>query len=240
MPDAGQRLLSLARAAIQRYEMILPGDHIAVGVSGGKDSVALLVVLARLRAFFPAPFTLTAVTLDPCFDGVETDYTPVTRLCESLGVPHLVRRTRLWEVVFRERREPNPCSLCARMRRGALHRAAAQAGCNAVALGHHLDDVAETVWMNLLDGGSFGCFSPCCTLDRRQLRLIRPLVFAREREVAAAVRREGLPVVKSRCPADGCTNRQQTKELLASLSDRYGPVCDKLLRALQKAGVDGW
>ena len=144
MSDPMTPLLSLARAAVQRYDMIHENDRIAVGVSGGKDSLALLTVLARLRRFYPVPFSLVAVTLDPCFQGVETDYTPVTRLCDTLGVPHVVRRTKLWEVVFQQRGEANPCSLCARMRRGALHRAAQEAGCGVVALGHHKDDAAET------------------------------------------------------------------------------------------------
>lgn len=240
MSDPMTPLLSLARAAIQRYDMIQPNERIAVGVSGGKDSLALLTVLARLRAFYPVPYSLVAVTLDPCFHGVEADYTPVSRLCEALDVPYVVRRTRLWEVVFQQRQEANPCSLCARLRRGALHRAAQESGCTAVALGHHMDDAAQTLLMNLLDGGTLHCFSPKSYLDRRGLWLIRPLVFAGEEQIAASVARAGLPVVKSACPVDGCTNRQQTKELIAQLSPRYGAVSDKLLTAMQKSGLDGW
>ena len=127
-----QHILSLVRAAVQRYDMIAPDDHIAVGVSGGKDSVLLLAALSRLREFYPIPFSLTAITLDPGFGGEETDYSPVTALCGELGIPHLIRRTRLAEVVFGEREEQNPCSLCARMRRGALHKAAKEAGCGVV------------------------------------------------------------------------------------------------------------
>ena len=209
--------LSPLRAAVDKYSLLRPGDRVAVGVSGGKDSVALLVLLSRLRRFYPSPFTLTAITLDPCFQGNETDYTPIARLCEELQVPYVLRRTRLWEVVFQERRESNPCSLCARMRRGALHKAAVEEGCNVVALGHHLDDAAQTFMMNLL--------------------LIRPMVFLREQQIERFVRREGLPVVKSACPVDGNTHRQRMKELLAGLSETYGPVEEKIVAAMEKGGI---
>lgn len=240
LADDLQELLSLSRAAIQQYDMIAPNDRIAVGVSGGKDSLALLYVLARLRTFYPVPFTLTAITLDPCFGGKENDFSAVEALCETLEVPYILKRTRLYEVVFEERREPNPCSLCARMRRGALHKTAKEAGCNVVALGHHKNDAAETLWMNLLSGGRLDCFSPKTWLDRQELTLIRPLIFADERQIAAVVRREGWPVVKSACPVDGCTNRQRAKSQLAALSAEYGPLPDKFLTAMQKSGLSGW
>lgn len=233
-------LLSPVRAAVDQYRMIAPGDHIAVGVSGGKDSVALLVLLARLRRFYPAPFTLTAITLDPCFEGIETDYSPIAALCEQWEIPYVLKRTHLWETVFVERQEKNPCSLCARMRRGALHKAAVDAGCGVVALGHHEDDAAETFLMNLLSGGTLGCFSPKTTLDRRGLTLIRPLLYVRETDIAHAVQRESLPVVKSRCPVDGCTGRQQTKKLLHALSADYGPLTGKITAAMKKAHLSGW
>lgn len=233
-------LLSPVRAAVERYQMIAPGDRIAVGVSGGKDSVALLAALAGLRRFYPAPFTLTALTLDPCFEGRETDYSPIAALCERWEIPYVVQRTRLWETVFVERREKNPCSLCARMRRGALHKAAVEAGCNVVALGHHEDDAAETFLMNLLSGGTLACFSPKTLLDRRGLTLIRPLLFVSESAIASAVEREGLPVVRSRCPADGHTGRQQAKELLRALSATYGPLSGKITGAMQRAHLSGW
>lgn len=235
-----QQLLALVRAAVQRYDMLHEGDRVAVGVSGGKDSVALLTALAQLRRFYPQSFSLTAITLDPCFGGVENDYSAIATLCESLEVSYVLRRTRLWEVVFEERQEENPCSLCARMRRGALHKAAQECGCNIVALGHHKNDAAETFWMNLLSGGRIASFSPKSYLDRRELTLIRPLVFVEESDIAAYVKRAQLPVVKSRCPVDGCTNRQDAKEQLAQLSARYGNVDDKILGALQKAGISGW
>ncbi|MBR2405432.1 MAG: tRNA 2-thiocytidine biosynthesis protein TtcA [Clostridia bacterium] len=238
---AGRREpLAVLRAAVDRYGMIQAGDTVCVGVSGGKDSVALLALLSQLRRFYPQPFTLHAVTLDPCFDGEQTDYTAVAALCERLEVPYTVRRTQLWEAVKETLGEQNPCSLCARLRRGALHRTAVELGCNVVALGHHQDDAAETLLMSLLSGATLECFSPKSYLDRRELTLIRPLVFLKEREIAAYVRREALPVVASRCPVDGCTNRQQMKELIASLTPQYGDVADKITQAMQKTGLNGW
>lgn len=232
--------LSVLRAAVDRYAMLSAGDAVAVGVSGGKDSVALLVLLARLRRFYPQPFTLHAVTLDPQFGGTPADYTPIAALCDSLDVPYTVRRTRLWETVTDRCGNRPPCSLCARLRRGTLHRTAVELGCRTVALGHHRDDAAETLLMNLLSGGTLDCFAPKTALDRRGLTLIRPLVFLEERELAAFVRREHLPTVASRCPVDGCTHRQHAKDLLASLEPTYGDVNGKLLHAMQKAHLHGW
>ena len=235
-----QQLLAYLRAAVERYDMIAPGDRVAVGVSGGKDSLALLDLLAAYRRFSPTPFELTALTLDPCFGGEEGDYSAVAAMCERLEVPYILRRTRLAETVAERAGGKPPCSLCAKMRRGVLHRAAREAGCNVVALGHHKDDVGETVLMNLLGGGRFACFSPRTELDRSGLVLIRPLVFANEREIAAFAASEALPIVRSRCPVDGATHRQRVKERLAGLTGEYGAVNDKLLNALQQAHVNGW
>lgn len=236
----GETLLPRMQAAIYRYGMIGAGDRVAVGVSGGKDSVALLSLLASFRRFSRIPFSITAVTLDPGFEGEEGDYSPVEALCKTWNIPYLLRRTHIFEIVFHDRQEKNPCSLCARLRRGALHQAAQDAGCNVVALGHHQDDAAETFLMNLLGGGTLGCFSPKATLERRGLTLIRPLVFLEEREIEAYVCREGLPVVKSRCPVDGRTRREEMKTLLQELSGRYGPLEARIVQAMQKADLDGW
>ncbi len=232
-------LLSPFRAAVDTYQMIESGDRIAVGVSGGKDSVALLVLLAQLRRFYPTPFELTALTLDPCFDG-EGDYSPIAALCERLAVPYSIKRIKLWEAVSEHIDDENPCSLCARLRRGTLHRVAKEAGCNKVALGHHQNDAAETVLMNLLSGATIDCFSPKSYLDRRDITLIRPLIFLQEQEIAAFVRRERLPVIPSRCPVDGMTHRQRTKDLIGQLSETYGDVSRKITEALQKARISGW
>lgn len=233
-------LLGPFRAAVDTYGMIEAGDRIAVGVSGGKDSVALLVLLARLRRFYPQPFDLTAITLDPGFNDEQSDYSAIAGLCRQLEVPYLLRRSKLWDAVKEHIGEENPCSLCARLRRGTLHRTAKEAGCNKVALGHHQDDAAETVLMNLLSGAMIACFSPKSYLDRSDLTLIRPMLFLTEQEIVAFVRREGLPVVKSSCPVDGATHRQRAKELIAGLSGSYGDVSHKITEALQKAHISGW
>ena len=231
-----RELLAPLRAAVDEYEMIREGDRVAVGVSGGKDSVALLVLLARLRRFYPRSFSLTAITLDPSFNG-EEDYTAIASLCERLDVPYVVKRTQLWETV---KGEESPCSLCARMRRGTLHRVAVEEGCNVVALGHHEDDAAETLLMNLLSGATCECFSPKSYLDRRQITLIRPMVYIAEAELTAFVRREQLPTVKSQCPMDGCTARQEMKDLIGGLSQTYGDVNHKLVSALKKGHISKW
>ena len=235
-----QMLMSRMRAAMQKYDMILPGDKIAVGVSGGKDSVALLYALSQMRRFYPAEFDVAAITLDPCFGGVPADYSAIEKLCGEMGVEYIIRRTQLWELIFEVRKEENPCSLCARMRRGILHDEAKKAGCNKIALGHHLDDAVETFYMNLLKGGNIGCFSPVTYLSRRDITLIRPMIYADESEVAGAAKHEGLPVVKSKCPVDGATERQRTKELVKVLEKEYGAIREQTVGALERAGVDGW
>ncbi len=235
-----RELLSPFRAAVDTYAMIQKDDHVAVGVSGGKDSMVLLALLAGLRRFYPQPFTLTAITLDPGFDGEETDYSVVETYCRQLEVPYVLKRTKLWEAVKGKLSDEPPCSLCARLRRGTLHRVAKEQGCNVVALGHHQNDAAETVLMNLLSGATFGCFAPKTYLDRSDLTLIRPMIFLTEQEIAAYVQREQLPVVASRCPVDGDTHRADVKALLKQVSDTYGDVNRKITDALQKAGLNGW
>ncbi|MBO5798012.1 MAG: tRNA 2-thiocytidine biosynthesis protein TtcA [Clostridia bacterium] len=240
IPVGRQQLLSYMRAAVERYDLLSPGDRVAVGVSGGKDSLALIALLADYRRFSPVPFTLTAITLDPGFGGVETDFSAVADWCRTLDVPYELRRTQLADTAVERAAGKPPCSLCAKMRRGVLHKTARELDCNVVALGHHKNDAAETVLMNLLEGGRFACFSPKTDLDRSGLTLIRPLIFMEEREIAAFAAKEGLPVVASRCPVDGHTNRQRAKELAASLSATYGDVNDKILNALQTGRINGW
>ena len=237
-----QMLMSRMRAAMQKYNMISDGDAVAVGVSGGKDSLALLYALCEMRRFYPVPFTVKAITVDMQFGGKPTDYSAVEQMCERLGVEYIVKRTALYRVIFEDRKEKNPCSLCAKMRRGMLHDAAKEAGCNKIALGHHLDDAVVTFYMNLLSGGKIGCFSPKSYLSRKDLTMIRPMVFAYEREVERAARRLNLPIVKSECPADGVTERQRVKELIDSLERQsgYSSLYQKTIGALQRAGIDGW
>ncbi len=228
------------RAAVDDYNMICDGDRIAVGVSGGKDSLVLLKLMCELKRFYPADFELVAVTLDMRFNGVDGDFTGIKELCDEYGIEYVVKRTQLAEIIFDVRKETNPCSLCARMRRGILHDSAKELGCNKIALGHHLDDAAETFMMNLLNEGRIGCFAPVTYLSRKDITMIRPLIYARESEVSAAAERLGLPVIKSLCPEDEHTRREDAKTLLKTLSAEYGDVPEKIIGALQRGGIDRW
>ena len=235
-----RRLEGLMRKAIQEYKMIEPGDRICVGVSGGKDSVALTVGLAHLRRYLNIPFEVVAVSLDPQFGGKATDYAPLEELFAKLEVPFEIRRSNIGAVVFDVRKEPNPCALCAKMRRGLLHDTAKELGCNKVALGHHLDDAIETFYMNLWGEGRLGCFSPVTYLSRKDLTMIRPMILATESDVRRAVKHESLPVVKSACPADGATRRQEMKEYVADMCRKDRAFRQKMLGAMQGADLDGW
>ncbi|MCQ4897228.1 tRNA 2-thiocytidine biosynthesis TtcA family protein [Anaerotruncus sp. DFI.9.16] len=235
-----QEIMGYIRRAVEEYRMIEDGDTVAVGVSGGKDSVALLAGLAGVRRFIGIDFTLKAVTLDNCFNGEEGDFSPIADLCGSLGVEYILRRTDIGQIIFGERSESNPCSLCARMRRGVLHDTAKANGCNKIALGHHFDDAVETFLMNLFNEGRIGCFSPVSYLSRKDLTMIRPLIFATEREVRNAVNRAGLPVVKSKCPVDGCTERQWTKEFLYDMEKTHPGITKRIFGAIRRGHVSGW
>ena len=235
-----QEIMGYIRRAVTEYGMITDGDTVAVGVSGGKDSVALLAGLAGVRRFIGISFTLKAITLDNQFGGIETDYGPVAALCERLGVEYILKRTDIGRIIFDERNESNPCSLCARMRRGLLHDTAKTNGCNKIALGHHYNDAVETFLMNLFHEGRIGCFSPVTYLSRKDLTMVRPLVFATEREIRNAVNRAGLPVVKSACPVDGCTERQWTKEFLYDMEKNHPGITKRIFGAMRRGQVSGW
>ncbi len=235
-----QRLLGYMRKAIQEFDMIQDGDRIAVGVSGGKDSVALLQGLLQLKRFIGIDYQVVGITLDPGFGGKFGDYSPIEELCRRMDAEYLVKRTQIGEIVFDVRQETSPCSLCARMRRGALHDTAKELGCNKIALGHHYNDAVETFVMNLFNEGRLGCFSPVSYLSRKDLTMIRPLVFAPEKDVASAVRKAGLPVIKSVCPVDGATNREKTKEFLREREREDPGFTYRLFGALRRSGLDGW
>lgn len=235
-----QKLLSLVRAAIDKYNMIEDGDRIAVCVSGGKDSVVLLKCMAELGRFYPKSFELCAVTLDPCFFGEYGDYSEIERLCVEKNIPYTVKRTDLYNVIFETRKEKNPCSLCARMRRGLLHDTAKELACNKIALGHHMDDAAETFLMNLFSGGRAECFSPVSYLSRKDLYMIRPLIFAYESDIERVVRKENLPIVKSNCPADENTHREEMKQLLKELEKKYPAIRQKIVGAMQAGNISNW
>jgi len=235
-----QKILGYMRKAIQEFDLIQNGDKIAVGVSGGKDSLVLLEGLVRLKRFIGIDYEVTAVTLDPRFGGTDGDYSLVEKMCQRLGVDFILKRTHIGEIVFDVRQETNPCSLCARMRRGALHDAAKEAGCNKIALGHNYDDAVETFVMNLFNEGRLGCFAPKSYLSRKDITMIRPLVFAPEKEVRSAAKRSGLEVVKSKCPADGHTSREETKRFLAERNKTDKGFSDRIFGAVRRAGLDGW
>ena len=235
-----RRIISRTRAAVDDYKMIADGDKIAVGVSGGKDSLLLLKSLCELKRFYPADFTIVAITLDMRFGCEDGDFSTIKEMCDSYGVEYVVKPTDLYEIIFEVRKEPNPCSLCARMRRGILHDTAKELGCNKIALGHHLDDAAETFLMNLLIESRVGCFAPVTYLSRRDITMIRPLIYVREREAESAAQRLSLPVVESKCPANENTKREDVKQLIKALSEQYGDVPERIVGAMQRAGIDRW
>ena len=233
-----KRVLSYTRRAVDDYNMIEEGDRIAVGISGGKDSMTLLCALADLRRFYPKKFDIVAITIDMGFEG--SDYSAVAEFCEKIGVEYRVIPTQISTVIFDVRKESNPCSLCAKMRRGALHSAAKELGCNRVALGHHFDDVVETFMMNLFFEGRLGCFQPVTYLSRRDLYLIRPMIYMPEKDVRYFASKAELPVVVSLCPADGNTEREEMKKLLASLERQNKGLRYRIFGAIQRGEIDGF
>lgn len=235
-----QNITGHIRAAVEKYHMISPGDRIAVGVSGGKDSMFLLEALSQLRTYLPGGFELGAITIDPCFNNIAGDYTLIEEFCRDRDIKYTVRRSNLYKIIFEEQQEKNPCSLCARMRRGMLHNMCLELGMNKIALGHHLDDAVQTVLMNLFYGGRLGCFSPVTWLSRKELTMIRPLIFLEEGDIRRFVVRNNIPVVKSLCPADGVTARKDTSLLIKQLEGDFPDLKAKVIGAIQRAGLDGW
>ncbi len=233
-----QHLLSYVRRAVDDYQMIEEGDRIAVGVSGGKDSLTLLLALSELSKFYPKHFEVVAITIDMGLAGM--DFSPVTSLCEVHGIPYIIVKSEIAKIIFDIRKEANPCSLCARMRRGALHDAAKAAGCNKVALGHHADDVIETFMLNLFFEGRIGTFSPVTHLSRKELTLIRPLLYAREKDVVSFTRQAQLPVVVSTCPEDHATERENMKLLLRELDARHRGLRHRIFGAICRGEIDGF
>lgn len=226
-----QRVLSEVRKAVDDYHMIAEGDKIAVGISGGKDSLTLLYALSSLRRFYPHPFELVAVTVDLGFANL--DLSEIKKLCEKLEVPYTVVKTQIGQIVFEQRQENNPCALCAKMRKGALNKAMKQLGCNKIAYAHHMDDVVETMMLSLLYEGRFHTFSPVTYLDDTGLTVIRPLIYMKEADVIGFVRKYEVPVVKSPCPADGHTKREYVKQLLKQLNTENPGVKQRMFTAIQ-------
>lgn len=233
-----KRLLSYARRAVDDYNMIRDGDRIAIGISGGKDSLALLTALSGLRRFYPASFDIVAISIDMGLEGM--DFSPVAEYCNKLEVEYKIVKTEISNIIFNIRKESNPCSLCAKMRRGALNQAAVDEGCSKVALGHHFDDVIETFMLNLFFEGRIGTFSPVTYLSRMDVTVIRPLIYMPEKDIRYYASRTSLPVVTSTCPADGNTERERMKQLLASIERENHGLRYRIFGAIQRGEIDGF
>ena len=232
-----QKLLGQLRRCVEDYHMISEGDRIAVGVSGGKDSLTLLVLLAELRKYYPKRFELEALTVDMGLDGM--DFSPVAALCAQLDVPYTCKHTQIGPIIFDYRKEKNPCSMCAKMRRGALNDLAKECGCNKVALGHHRDDALETLLLCLLHEGRIHTFHPKSYLSKADLTVIRPMVYLPEKHIIHVAREMQLPIIPSPCPANGATEREEMKYLLDSLCKLYPNAREMMLSALQNEAQYG-
>ena len=233
-----QQVLSIARKAIDEFHMIEDGDRIAVGISGGKDSLVLLYALHGLKRFYPAHFELEAITVD--LGHPNFDLSQISALCDELGIHYTVVKTDIAEIVFNRRNETNPCSLCAKMRKGALNDAIKNLGCNKVAYAHHKDDIIETMLMSLLFEGRFHTFAPVTYLDRMDLTLIRPLMYMDEMDIIGFQNKYNLPVAKSRCPMDGYTKREYAKDLVRQLNKEHPGARERMFTAIYNGGIKGW
>ena len=233
-----QQVLSYVRRAIDDYDMIQDGDKIAVGISGGKDSLTLLYALNSLKIFYPKKFEIHAVTVDLGFNNLNLD--AIKDLCKEFGIEYTIVKTDIANIIFEERKETNPCSLCAKMRKGALNDAIKAAGCNKVAYAHHKDDVVETMLMSLIYEGRFHTFSPVTYLDRTEITVIRPLIYMTEADVIGFVNKNNVPVVKSPCPADGYTKREYVKELLRDINKETPGVKSRMFTAITTSNLKGW
>ncbi len=234
-----QQVLSYVRRAADDYHMIQEGDRIAVGISGGKDSLTLLYALHGLQRFYPQHFELHAVTVDLGFQNL--DLSKIESICrDELKIPYTIVKTDIADVIFEQRKESNPCSLCAKMRKGALNDAIKKEGCNKVAYAHHKDDVVETMLMSLIFEGRFHSFSPVTYLDRTGITVIRPLLYMNEADVIGFVNKNQIPVVKSPCPADGHTKREYVKQLLRQLNLENPGVKERMFTAITTGNLQGW
>jgi len=232
-----QKLLGLVRRCVDDYDMIRAGDKIAVGVSGGKDSLVLLVLLAGLKKFFNKPFELEAITIDM---GLGMDYGAVEELCRELEVPYTIVKTEIAPIIFEHRKEKNPCSMCSKMRRGALNQAILEKGFNKLALGHHYDDAVETFMMSLLFEGRISCFQPVTDLDRTGVTQIRPMLYIHEKTVDNFASRRNLPVIENRCPVDKTTKREEVKQLIFDLAQTYPDLKERIFGAMQRFPLPEW
>lgn len=233
-----QQLLSHTRKALDDYNMIEDGDRIAIGISGGKDSMTLLYALAHIQRFYPKKFDIEAITVSMGFHDM--DFSPVKKLCKELGVNYTIVETEIADIVFSYRKETNPCSLCAKMRKGAFNAKAKGLGCNKEAYAHHYDDVIETMMMSLIYEGRFHCFSPVTYLEKSDITLIRPLIYVEEADIKGFRNAYNLPVIKNPCPVDGLTKRQYAKDLIKTLQSESPGLRERLFHAIQTSNIAGW
>lgn len=233
-----QKLLSYVRRAVDDYNMIEEGDNIAVGLSGGKDSISLLIALKSLQRFYPNKFKIEAITVSLGFK--DTNFDDMVKLCKEIDVNYTIEYTDIGTIVFDERKEKNPCSLCAKMRKGALNDTAEKLGCNKIALGHNKDDVIETFFLSLFYEGRINTFAPITYLDRKKLYSIRPLMYVSEKDVRSFVNKNNIDIVKNSCPANGNTKREDIKNFIHDLQKSYNNIDEKIFGAIQRSQISGW
>ena len=235
-----QHILSTVRQAVDKYGMIEENDTVAVGLSGGKDSIALLASLDRLKSFYPKKFSVVGISVDMGFDDAGDIFASVREFCAEHEIPYHIEKTKIKEIVFDVRKEKNPCSLCAKLRRGALVSCSKELGAGKLALGHHLDDAAETFMLTLVNEGRIGCYSPVTVYEDTAVTVIRPLIYTREADIRSLVKKESLPVVKSPCPEDGNTDRAEIKNVIRELEINHRGLKKRIITAMEKRGLDGW
>ena len=233
-----QKLYSYVRRAIQDYNMIEENDKIAIGISGGKDSLTLLYALAGLREFYPIPFTICAITID--LGWKDFDLSKIIELCNELDVEYHIIKTQIAQIIFDERKEENPCSLCAKLRKGSLNEEIKKLGCNKVAYAHHKDDVVETMLLSLMYEGRFHTFAPVTYLDKSDISVIRPMIYIHESDVIGFVRRYNVPVAKSPCPVDGYTKREYAHDILKEMNKDNPGVKNRMFTAIADSNIPGW
>ena len=233
-----QKILGYMRKAIDNYNMIEEGDKIAVALSGGKDSVTMLMGLKNLQRFYPKKFDIIAVTINPGFEGFDTDL--LKNICKNIDVPLVIEDGHMKEIVFDIRQEKNPCSLCANIRRGMLNSIALREGCNKIAVGHNEDDVLETFIMNLFYAGSINTFAPISYMDRSKMTLIRPLIYAPEKYIRNFVKKNNITIMPKACPMDGISKREDIKTLLKNLQKDIPNIRANLYGAIKRGNVNGF
>lgn len=233
-----QKILGQMRKAVEEFHMIEEGDRIAVALSGGKDSITLLMALKNLQRFYPKKFELIAITVNPGFEFFDTSI--LYDICKEIDVELVVAESHIKEIVFDIRKEKNPCSLCANLRRGILNTTAIEHNCNKIALGHNEDDVLETFLMNVLYTGNISTFAPVSYMDRSKMTLIRPLIYVSEKQTNSFIKRKEIKIMPKACPMDGFSKREEIKQLLYNLSKQIPHVRANMYGAIKRSKIKGW